>query len=375
MLEHRDVLVIGGGIAGVAAALESAAAGASVLLVRAGPGATALVSGAWFGPLPPLLAGALAASDLGHRPVDASLPHPFGDVRAADHAPDSHADAIIDEAACVCGIAGLPGYPAAMLARLWQAPRHVVLRLPDTPGGGWSPVALAAALERDPAPLIAELRKLGSATRAILPPVLGIDPRTRTRERVQAGSGVAVAEALGVPPSVPGWRLDQALLRALERAGVDRLEGQVVDRTLGDDVVRSVRVAARAGEVRELGADVFVLATGRYVGGGIVAADVAEGVDVARGQALREARLVERALGCDVWIEHLGDRFREVQPVPLTDPVRGEPQALLRAGVHVDANGRPLDIQDHVHYRNVVARGAVIAETAHGLGRAAGGAA
>jgi putative NIF3 family GTP cyclohydrolase 1 type 2 len=84
---------------------------------------------------------------------------------------------------------------------------------------------------------------------------------------------------------------------------------------------------------------------------------------------------VERALGCDVWVEHLGARFRQVQPVPLTDPVRREPQALLRAGVHVDASGHPLDAQDRVSYANVVARGAVLAETPHGLGHAAAAAA
>ncbi|NJD10062.1 MAG: FAD-dependent oxidoreductase [Gemmatimonadetes bacterium] len=373
---HLDVIVIGGGIAGVAAALESAAAGAVTAVVRAGPGATALASGAWHGPLPSLLGEALAAAGLPHLPVDTLLPHPFGDLRPADNAPATHAAARIDEAACVCGIAGLPHFPAAALARMWRAPRHVTLALPETPAAGWSPVALAAALERDPAGLIAALRQLGAGTRAILPAVLGLDPLARTAERVAAAAGVDVAEALGVPPSVPGWRLDRTLVRVLERSGVTLLEGRVVDRAVQDDVVLSVRVAVRGEPVlRELAAAAFVLATGRFVGGGIAAADGGEEVDVARGQALREASLVERALGCDVWIEHLGDRFREVQPVPLTDPVRAEPQALLRAGVHVDAAGRPRDVQDQVRYRNVTARGAVVAATSHGLGRAAAGAA
>jgi len=370
---HLDLLVIGGGIAGVAAALEAAAAGASVAVVRGGPGATALVSGGWRGSLSPLVARALAESGLAHVPLGHPLPHPFGDWRRADFAPESHVAARAGAGVCVCGIAGLPGFPAAALARMWQQPRHATLVMPGTPAAGWSPVSLAAQLERDPAPLGVELRKLGTGTRAILPAVLGLDPRARTRERLAEAAGIEVGEALAVPPSVPGWRLDRALLLALERAGVAVVAGRVVGRTARGRQLESVQVMDGAAAARSLSADRFVLATGRFVGGGITAADVTERVDVARGEALREAGLVERALGCEIWVEHLGDRFRQVQPVPLTDPVREEPQALLRAGVHVDGAGRPLDGQDRVQYRNVVARGAVIAETAPGLGHAAAG--
>jgi glycerol-3-phosphate dehydrogenase subunit B len=43
---EADVLVVGGGLAGALAALSARAAGARVALVRRGPGATALSSGA-----------------------------------------------------------------------------------------------------------------------------------------------------------------------------------------------------------------------------------------------------------------------------------------------------------------------------------------
>jgi glycerol-3-phosphate dehydrogenase subunit B len=176
-----------------------------------------------------------------------------------------------------------------------------------------------------------------------------------------------------VPPSLPGWRLDLALLRALERAGIALVPGRVVARRASGTRLEAVTVERGSGERAELAADRFVLATGRFVGGGIIASAAAERVDVARGQAMREAELLERALGCDVWVEHLGDRFAQVQPVALTDPVRREPQALLRAGVHLDELGRPVDVQDRLLFENLVARGVVIAETSHGLGYAAGG--
>ncbi|HSJ15777.1 MAG TPA: hypothetical protein VK939_15330, partial [Longimicrobiales bacterium] len=81
--------------------------------------------------------------------------------------------------------------------------------------------------------------------------------------------------------------------------------------------------------------------------------------------------LVEGALGCAVWIDHLDQRFTTVQPVPLTDAVRAARQPLLAAGVHVDRAGRPVDLHGHLHYENVSAAGAVIAGRSAGLGHAA----
>jgi glycerol-3-phosphate dehydrogenase subunit B len=344
-----------------------------VALVRAGPGATALGAGAWQGPLPPLLRDALAASTLPYVPVSAPLPHPFGDLRECEHAGASHAQAAIRADTCVCGIAGLPGFPASALARMWGAPSHRQVLLVDTPPAGWSAVSLAALFERRPEVLLDALAGLAGERHVVLPAVLGLERHAQVFFALSALS-FEVGEALGSTPSVPGWRLDRALLAALERAGVQVVHARVVGRTAREGVLESVTLA---GDVAHptLAADRFVLATGRFVGGGITASDVTDAVDVAHGGALREAKLVERALGCGVWVEHLGERFTQVQPVPLTSPVRGEAQALLGAGVHVDAELRPLDDAGRPLYRNVVACGAVLAGVVHGLGFAAGGAA
>src|SRR5690606_292746 len=116
-----DLVVIGGGVAGVTAALEGAAGGARVALVRAGPGASALAAGAWQGPLPSLLGAALEAAALPYHAATAPLPHPAGDLRSASFAGASHARAVLDSNTLVAGIAGLPGFPPAALARLWGA--------------------------------------------------------------------------------------------------------------------------------------------------------------------------------------------------------------------------------------------------------------
>lgn len=366
-----DVLVIGGGVAGVAAALEAAAAGARVALVRAGPGATALCSGAWSGALSRLLADALAAAGLPFVPATAPLPHPSGDLRPCDFAGASHAAAQVRVDSWVCGVEGLPGYPARALARAWGAARHHVLRLPGTPASGWSPVSLAALLDREPGLLAAALAGL-EAPHVVLPAVIGLEDHRAAWSELRRSVPFEVGEALGGTPSIPGWRLDRALLAALAAAGVEVLHARVVGRSGDAGRLESVTLE---GDVASptFRADRFVLATGRFVGGGITADSVTDAVDVAHGRALREASLVERALGCDVWVEHLGERFTQVQPVPLTSAARAEPQPLLAAGVRVDEESRPVDESGRVRYANVVARGAVIAERPHGLGFAAGG--
>jgi hypothetical protein len=51
--------------------------------------------------------------------------------------------------------------------------------------------------------------------------------------------------------------------------------------------------------------------------------------------------------------------------------VRAGAQPLLGAGVHVDAEGHPVDGHGRVHFANLVAAGSVIAASAPGLGHAA----
>jgi glycerol-3-phosphate dehydrogenase subunit B len=373
MRHSFDVVVIGGGIAGVAAALAAAHSGARVALVRATPGATAITSGAWHGALPAPLADALAAAGLPHRACDAPLLHPCGDARRSAYAAASHVGAIASGDTLVCGIAGLGGFHAPALARLWTAGaaeplRSATLSIDGTPPAGWSPVSLAAALERDVAPLAvalaAAVRAGGGIVRAILPAVLGFDGAARVLATLRDAAAVEVAEALGAPPSVPGWRLDRALGRALARAGVDVFDGRAQrgEDGSGARVAGSlhVRRAGSDGEraAVELAARCFVLATGKFAAGGIAA----------------DARFHEPALGCPVWIEHVGRRFDAPHPLALTVAERSSAQPLLAAGVHADDAGRPVDAFGDVVFEDVIVAGSVRAgvTTAElGLGAAA----
>jgi glycerol-3-phosphate dehydrogenase subunit B len=379
-MEHIDVLVVGGGAAGTAAALAATAAGARTTLLRAGPGATALAAGGWIGAPPAGLLGALAAAGLPLQLLQAGLPHPDGRVIPCDAAPASHASARVTAAelgsaapesrALVCGIAGLAAFRASSLAVLWTeasgSAAHMlvptVIEVAGTPAAGWSPVALAAALERDPAllshPLARAVRAHG-ASRVILPAVLGLEEHARTAEAVAADTGVEVGEALATAPSLPGWRLDRALLRALEHAGIRLLHGRVSDHTVAGGRVERVVVRQPDGDNVRLAIGALVLATGRFIGGGVVT----------------EPRLADSVLGLPLSIERAARSFTDPsESLALTDPVRLEPQPLLEAGLRTDELGAVLAPPGSEQTGNVFAAGSVrhgLATAALGLGHAA----
>ncbi len=332
MRDAYDVLVIGGGIAGSAAALAAAARGARTAVARAAPGATALVSGGWCGPLRPELDAALRSAGLPLQPVGTPLPHPSGTRVTCEYAPASHADPVPDP--IVCGIAGLAGFHAPALARLWfgDDARHVTITIDDMPAAGWSPVSLAALLEREPERLGRPLAAVTSRRTAVLPAILGID----RVDDVRAGIGAPVVEALGVAPSIPGWRLQRALDRALEAAGVDRIAGRAHAARTGSERLTAVNITGDDSR-STIAARAFVLATGKFTGGGIQA----------------DERLREMALGMTATVERFGRTFEEADAVALTDADAGDVQPLLLAGV----------MDEDVPYANVFLAGTVRAGT------------
>jgi glycerol-3-phosphate dehydrogenase subunit B len=366
-----DVVVIGGGAAGAAAALSAAHAGARTALVRAGPGATALAGGGWRDAPPPSMRDALTAAGLDLIRCDGALPHPDGVLVRCELAALSHANAAIGpgtRAAIVCGIAGLPSFHAASLAVLWSeeaglpdgALQAVTVMLDGTPTAGWSPASLAALLDREPERLGHAIRRVAKeldARSAIVPAVLGIDNHARTVDAICETAGILVGEALGVAPSVPGWRLDQALLRAIADSRVQLIAGRVVRAESRDGIAGSVSVQTAAGLIEVHGL-CYVLAAGKFTGGGITAAEEFE----------------ERTLGCDVALERFARTIDDPgAALMLTDPVRTEPQPVLAAGVRVDGDGRPLTESNDVYLRNVFVAGSVragIETAALGLGGA-----
>lgn len=394
-----DVLVVGGGMAGTIAALAARDAGARVVLVRRAPGASALSSGAIgvaadplalpgeplsaacgpveaarriarlrpdhpyavLGPRVEALAEALdfasrALAPLLAPPLDRPrfLATPFGTAVPAALCQRSQAGGdlvTVEGTLVVAGLRGHLGFDAAQVGAGLERQRArggpAVIAVEVDPGlAGLAllrPHELARALE---APGAAEA--LGAAIRAALPagagaalvpPVLGLDPRARVPERVAAAAGLPVAETLSDVPSVPGLRLQAALDAALRAAGVELVQGTVEDAS-------GPGAPATVGGARITAAR-WVLATGRFVGGGI-----------ARRGTLRETTLglpVQAAEGREAGLD-LAAR----PAASLTLRARTGPQPLLSAGVRIDAGLQPLDARGHPAAEGLFAAGAVV---------------
>lgn len=355
MASEFDVVILGAGIAGTAAALAAANAGARVCVISGPPGATGVFSGAWRGPCPPALRDAMKKAGYDLDTCRPALPHPNGAVVSCDLAVASHREAELKGGALICGIAGLAGFDADVLARIWAAKSgasldSATLQLDETPAAGWAPASLAAFIERNP-DVIARAGK--NVDRIILPAVLGLSFDGVLHARLQDETGLRIGEALGVPPSLPGWRLHNVLQNVLLAARVTVLSGRA-----GAILPLSERIHQVGVGEETISARRFVLATGKFAAGGIEA----------------DGEFREPALDCPVWVQHLGDAFDAPDPLLLTDPVRTEDQPLLRAGVHADDEQRPVNRMHDVVYSNVFVAGSIRADwtaESHGAGHAA----
>jgi glycerol-3-phosphate dehydrogenase subunit B len=282
-----DVVVVGAGAAGTAAALAAATAGASVTLLDGGPGATTLSTGAvdmvpWdraqandrpAASMHPELRAVLDALG-GYVLPDrcARLATTAGIVRHAD----GHDAALLDLGPLAgrrIGVARChrPGWDAAGLAAAWGesfvALDATVLRYADERD---LPDAEFAARHDDEARLAWLAERLrdamahaeASVAALIVPPSLGIE-RARAAHLTKL-VGVPCGEPIALPGGPPGLRFERARDRALAAAGVLHRRGRAssVERR-GDGW--SVVVEGD----KPVQADAVVLAAGGLLGGGI----------------------------------------------------------------------------------------------------------
>lgn len=419
-------VVVGGGLAGAAAALELVRQGVAPVLVSAEPGATALcwgtldVAGAvpgsrrlrWRAPLreAPLtgadrlailigtfaghpyarafgrdarsdagapaetvkeavadLAAALAPHGLaveGSLDENRLLADAHGVMRVADFAFGAAAGGNLTEPAEVAwvGFAGLPADPAPVALRRLAAERAalglppiparaVALRLPEALPTD-SPARLAAALDRPDA--FAEVVRAAEAARGeagagrlwLFPPVLGLDRAAANLEALRERLGAPVAETLAaVPDPTPGYRLGRALDAALAAAGVERHTGRVARLEAAEGRFRAACVTDESGEEARIDADAVVLATGRFLGGGL---------------RERAGAVEEPILGLPV-VDGRGER---VDGRPARASVRRrwlDLHPLFSAGVATDAQLRPVTGDGATLAPNLFAAGDLLA--------------
>ena len=272
------VIVVGAGAAGTGAALAAARAGAHVVIVDGGSGASTLSTGAldvapWQdAPAQPAtvpasvrttleLLSAYALPDRG-----ALLLTTAGLVRTAR----GFDTGLLDVGPLAGRRIGVvrcdrPAWHAPTLARAWGEAFMVVdatvlryadervlpdadfaARHDDTARLGWLAERLREAVAR------------GGAQALVLPPSLGVDGPCATA--LSKLVGVPCGEALALPGGPSGLRFERARDRALSSAGVERVRARAMS-------AESTRVTLEEGGVVD--GDAVVIATGGILGGGV----------------------------------------------------------------------------------------------------------
>ncbi|RPJ00547.1 MAG: anaerobic glycerol-3-phosphate dehydrogenase subunit B, partial [Deltaproteobacteria bacterium] len=171
------------------------------------------------------------------------------------------------------------------------------------------------------------------------PAVLGLKSAERVKSDLEARLGASVFELPVLPPSVPGMRLFEIFK--------DQLRAKRARMTMGFEVVSAIEKNGRcrgvvldtpAGQMIHE-ADFFILATGRFVGGGLQA---------------HGDRIVEPLFKIPVaQPRSKGDWFQYEFLGPEGHPIN-------KAGIRTDSRLRPLDEEGRVLIENLFAAGSIL---------------
>ncbi|WP_135663183.1 glycerol-3-phosphate dehydrogenase subunit GlpB [Halorhabdus rudnickae] len=179
---------------------------------------------------------------------------------------------------------------------------------------------------------------VGDAERIGFPAVLGVDHPAEIRAELEDRLDAAIFEIPMGPPSVLGLRLEERLYAALDRAGAD-IEaggGPIVDFDADGERISEIYMD-RSGSEIPYAADQYVLATGDVAGGGI--------------DSDREG-VTEPIFGCHV--PHPADRYEWFEETAFGD------HAFAEFGVVPDETLRPVTETSDPEFSNLRAAGAVI---------------
>ena len=395
MAIRNEVLVVGGGLAGLTAAIAATRAGADVRLVSAKQSTLRNASGLvdvlgythdGAGPIadpfealddlheehPYATVGADAVRDGlalfddvtgdryrgGHTARNALVPTHGGTVKPTARYPESAAAGVAsdDRDALLVGFERLVDFDAPLAAEHLEAAgvpfdvRGVTVEFPVPLDPDAMVTRFADLLDRNPEP---ETRSSATSVRAALaaavephlegaervgfPAVLGEDHTRAVRTELEERLDAAVFEVPMGPPSLPGMRLEDLFFDALESSGANVTVGNpVVDYEAEDGRIEAVYVD-KHGQRTPYHADQVVLATGGLVG---------RGIDSDRG-GVREP-----IFGCHVPTPD--DRYEWFDEAAFGD------HPFARFGVRVDEDLRPQTAAGLPEFENLRAAGSVL---------------
>ena len=393
MAIESEVLVVGGGLAGLTSALAAARAGADTRLVSAKQSTLRHASGLVdvlgytpdgegpladpFAAIPDLpethpyrtvgvetVRAALALFDEhvsgysgAHTDRNALVPTHGGTVKPTARYPESVAAGLAsdDRDALLVGFDAMTDFDAERVASHLDAAgvpfdtRGVTIEFPGELRADAGITRYAKLLDDDATVSVrgqdrlvrgalAEQveRALAGESRVGFPAVLGDDAAGAVRDELRDRLGIPVFEVPMGPPSLPGLRLEDRLFEAVTEAGVRIETGNPVVDFEGEGRIETVSVDKNGAKI-PYSAEQFVLATGGLVG---------KGVDSDR------ERVSEPIFDCQV--AHPEDRYDWSEEAVFGD------HEFAGFGVETDEGLRPVDADGRVEFENLRAAGSVL---------------
>jgi len=181
---------------------------------------------------------------------------------------------------------------------------------------------------------------LGRVGRIGFPAVLGLLHPMKVKEHLESSLGIPVFEIPGLPPSIPGMRLQNLLVTAIERNYGSVNNGMEISRVSSSGKVINAIWSEAAARKKPHNAEVYVLATGGILGGGIITNED----DYAQ----------ERIFGLPV--NYPGQRTQWFQNEFLS--IGSHP--IYKTGLRIDSSFHPVDKINEVIYQNLYAVGGAI---------------
>ncbi|SDM93771.1 Anaerobic glycerol-3-phosphate dehydrogenase [Dendrosporobacter quercicolus] len=290
--KQKNVVVIGGGLAGIVAAAAAAGQGAAVTLATSGPGTLALGGGSisfagmdtgrsYLKPAVQFFQEITAAAGCDYRGNSGTLaqvPTAMGSFQAVSMAPAAiwAGRPVAGSRVLVTGIRGLSGFNAGFTAELLTAAAAqaglemkysgLTVVIPWLPNGSFNTLDAANYLEtesnRDKLARILQPLAKGYHL-VLLPAILGHTTASSALARFTDIIGCPAGELNTVPPAVTGLRIYSRLQKYLQQAGVEMNLAYPVQTLQIRDGRCAAAVLATPGRKRVIRADSFIIASGR----------------------------------------------------------------------------------------------------------------
>jgi len=171
-----------------------------------------------------------------------------------------------------------------------------------------------------------------------LPPILGIYNTDRIIDDLGALLGIPVFEIPGMPPSVPGLRLEETMIKGLERLGVSFFSQNMISEIGYRDGFFETAIDQNLG-IKYIRSKGLVLSTGRFLSRGLIAG---------------RTRIYEPLLGLHVKQPHGRDSWHS----RMYFTPNGHP--FNRSGIETDEYMRPVGRNGRPVMENLYVTGAIL---------------